>query len=424
MKRPPDDLDRWPDEPRTEWRLGALRDALEFAYERSPLYRGLWDGLGLRPADVASFDDLRRFPIVEKSHFLGGAKGQAQANPSGSVGFSTRGTSGNPLIIWVDETEDEGYTIPCIRGFVWDGMRAGDRALLLSPSWHRLAAMEGHAAVAIGAVPCYFWGTLADLGHAGYFVDAVCELRPRFISSTPPFLLTVVRHCDATGVDLRELFASVRRVSLVGVAVTPGLRRYLTARLGVEHVFERGGTNEGASLDECTLHNGMHVHEDCCYLEVLDAEDAPCAPGETGRLIVTKLVAGGRPFVRYGTGDRARFIPGQCGCGITFARLRMLGRPESTVVVSGVPVTGFEVRSVLDEREDLVGRVALLVRDATQPDVLRVAIEGYPVADGPEAALARQLGVDRVTVDWLRDAEIAWGFRDVVDVSDLAMGER
>ena len=141
---------------------------------------------------------------------------------------------------------------------------------------------------------------------------------------------------------------------------------------------------------------------------------------------MTKLVPGGSPFIRYDTGDRAAFQPGSCPCGIAFRRLRMLGRPESTVVVDGRPITAFEERRLLDERADLVGRISLLVHDPERPDLLRVAIEGDPVGACPRAELAVALGLApaQVQLDWLRGTEVAWGFRQVVDVNDPVTGGR
>lgn len=415
----PDDFETWPRERRAAWQLEQLRVAVRHAQERSDVYRELWGRYGLSVDSLASLEDIRRFPIVEKADVVEGR--QAAYAPGTAVGFSTRGTSGQPLLVWVDEVEWEGFQRPVVRGFRWAGVREGDRALLLSPAWHRLAALEGHGCLELGADVCHFWGTIADTGHVEDFVQALRDLEPAFVTSTPPFLLAALRWCDAHGVDVRALFGPVRSVSLVGIALTPGLRRWLAGRLDAD-VFERGGTNEGAALDECHLHTGMHIHEDTCYLEVVDDDGEPCPEGVAGRFVVNKLVPGGVPFIRYDTGDRAAFLPGTCGCGVEFARLRLLGRPESTLEVAGVPVTAFEVRQLLDEHPDLVGRVSLLVRDDRLPDVLRVAIEGEPPSHDVAAQLAQAFGVEHVQLDWLHGARVEWGFRQVISVGELLAG--
>lgn len=415
----PDDFERWPAEQREAWQLAELRNVVRYAQEHSPFYRSLWDAHGILPDKMADFGDFQSYPIVTKSDMLRGA---APAAPiaTARVGFSTRGTSGNPLVVWLDEKEAQRYVVPTARGFRWAGLREGDRALILSPSWHRLAAMEGHAVVGLHAQPNYFWGTLSDPTHVAPFIDALVEVRPQFVTSTPPFILSVLRHCDEEGLDPAEIFSSVRSVTLAGLALTPGLRKYLTARLDVEHVFERGGTQEGAALDECEFHTGMHIHEDVCYLEVVDSDGRVVAPGETGRLVITKLVPGGSPFVRYDTGDTAYFHSGPCECGRHLRRLRILGRPESTLTIQGRAITAYEVRCILDELPELVGRMSLLVNDASAPDRLRILMEGEPTGSDTEKELATRLHIDDVMIEWVGGAGLTWGFRQVIDVSELA----
>jgi len=412
------DFDRWPDERRRAWQLDRIGEAVAHARATSAFYRDTWKEAGLGQVEAASWDAFRRLPIVTKNQMIRHAGGQP-AIESARVGFSTRGTSGNPLVVWLDDAEAEAYVVPTMRGFRWAGLGEGQKALILSPSWHRLAAMEGHAVVRLGAQPCYFWGTLSDPAHAEPFVEALREFRPDFVTSTPPFLLNVLRHCDDRGLDPREVFDSVRSVMLAGLALTPGLRRHLEARLGVEHVYERGGTQEGAALDECHLHSGMHVHEDVCLLEVLDKQGNLVPEGQVGRLVVTKLVAAGSPFLRYDTGDTAYFQPGTCGCGSGLPRLRILARPESTLMIEAKPVTGYEVRRILDEDPALAGRVSLLVRDNEAKDRLRVLIEGEPAGDDPARRLREGLGISDVQIDWVGGAGLVWGFRQVIDAREL-----
>ncbi len=148
----PDDFDRWPDDRRRAWRLEQLKSALDWARRRSAFYRDLWDENGVNVDRIADFDEMRVLPVVTKDQIIGWARGQSESGDA-RVGFSTRGTSGNPLVVWLDDAETERYIVPTVRGFRWAGLRAESKALILSPSWHRLAAMEGHAVVRLGPRP-------------------------------------------------------------------------------------------------------------------------------------------------------------------------------------------------------------------------------------------------------------------------------
>ena len=50
-------------------------------------------------------------------------------------------------------------------------------------------------------------------------------------------------------------------------------------------------------------------------VEVLDAEDRPCRPGETGRLVFTTLHNFLTPFIRYDILDDVTLAAGPCACG-------------------------------------------------------------------------------------------------------------
>jgi phenylacetate-coenzyme A ligase PaaK-like adenylate-forming protein len=166
------------------------------------------------------------------------------------------------------------------------------------------------------------------------------------------------------------------------------------------------------------------VHEDVCYLEVVDEAGAPVAPGQRGRLLVTKLSTAGSIFVRYDTGDFAAFAPGECECGCGFRRLKIYGRPESSVLVGGRRITAYDVRMCIEEDDRLVGRNVLLVRDAgVRPGTLSIALEGSPYRPSDlEARLRARLAVDAVRIVWLGDLRINWGFRQVLDSRELAPG--
>jgi phenylacetate-coenzyme A ligase PaaK-like adenylate-forming protein len=136
-------------------------------------------------------------------------------------------------------------------------------------------------------------------------------------------------------------------------------------------------------------------------------------------LVITKLVAAGSPFVRYDTGDTARFQPGACACGSGFARLRIVARPESTIMIEGRAITGFDLRCLLDEDPELVGRASLLVRDTTARDTLRILIDGNPAGRDPVQTIREHFGISDVRIDWMGGTGLVWGFRQVIDVREL-----
>jgi phenylacetate-CoA ligase len=400
-----------------DWQLGRVREVVADAAAGNAFYADRWQEAGIDGAALAGWDDFRRLPIIAKPDLV--AAGENWSTRRGPVAFSTRGTSGEPLVVWLDTSEAETFLPPTMRGYWWAGFRPGETALMQSPAWHRLAAMEGRSVVAFGGRVAYFWGS-GGPQYANHFVDALERVRPEYVTTTAPFVISLVRRLDDEEIDPQELFASVRSLTVVGLPLTPQLRQHLSDRLGAE-LFERSGTQEGAAADECSHHTAPHVHADVCHLEVLDEDGAPVAEGSRGRLVVTKLHAEGDPVVRYDTGDIAELFNEPCSCGRELPRIKIYGRPESSVDVAGRTVTAYDVRSCVDADPDLVGRLVLLVRDqAGEADVLSVAIEGDPHnVDGVEKRLSEHLGIEKVDFSWLGNARMAWGFRQVIDKSEV-----
>jgi phenylacetate-CoA ligase len=81
-------------------------------------------------------------------------------------------------------------------------------------------------------------------------------------------------------------------------------------------VFDRYGCREfGNIAHECDRHEGYHINMERFFLEILDENDNPCAPGEVGEIYVTDLDNYGFPFVRYKIGDMAISSDKFCSCG-------------------------------------------------------------------------------------------------------------
>ncbi len=414
------DAERWPVERLAAWQLDRLCEVIDFARKETPFYRRLWSEHDLTARKLERLEDLKHFPITTKEDLLRG--GSADPTPGeGPVGFSTRGTSGKPLVVWLSAEEEEVYVRPTMRGFRWAGLKKGMTALLTSPVWHRLAACEAHAVARIGGRCAFFWGSILNPRHVESFLRTLDEVRPEFVTTTAPFLFWLVRHLESAGNSHAGALRNVAAIVVVGLPLTPRLREHLCQRLEVGDIFERGGTQEGAALDECAVHSAPHVHEDVCYLEVVDPQGRPVPAGRRGNLVVTKLASAGSIFVRYNTGDIAAFVPGRCPCGSSFRRLKIYGRPESSVEVAGKTIAAYDVRLCLEEDQTLVGRNLLLVREGVQsPQRLLVAVEGAGLnTEELERLLCDRLGLPGAKIMWLGDIRVRWGFREVLDRREL-----
>ncbi len=418
-----DEIENWPDAQLRDWQLEQMRAVVRFAWENIPFYRELWRQAGIRSGELRSFEDLQSFPIVRKDDLVKAGNSWLQSG-EGNIGFSTRGTSGEPLVLWSSLADQEPGIRGLMRAFWWMGFRPQMTALLLSPAWHKLAQAEAYAIHRLDGRLAYFWGSMGP-EYIPNFLKTLREARPELVSTTTPFLLSCVRQSEETEGSLRDCFRNVRSIVVVGQPLTPHLREFLRLRLGVGDVFEKGGCQEGGiGIDDCPWHTGPHIQEDTAYLEVVDENGKPVPTGTRGELVLTKLAFGsGSVIVRYSTEDIAEVLPGTCPCGRAFRRLKMCGRPESSVIVGGKVITAYDVRLCVDEDPDLVSRNVLLVRDENRRcDQLAVAIEGTEThAEALKSRLCQRLGLPEVSLYWLGSVRVAWTFRQVLDRSLLRL---
>ena len=68
--------------------------------------------------------------------------------------------------------------------------------------------------------------------------------------------------------------------------------------------------------------HGIHLPDDLCIFEAVDADGRPVVPGELShRVLVTNLYNHTQPLIRYEITDQVALIDGPCPCGSSFRRI-------------------------------------------------------------------------------------------------------
>ncbi len=96
----------------------------------------------------------------------------------------------------------------------------------------------------------------------------------------------------------------------------PEVADRIRAAWGVEPFDLYATTEAGPTALDCDRHRGLHVNDGLVLLEVVDADDRPVAPGETGqRVLLTTLQRRLQPLIRYVLLDRVQVAAEPCPCG-------------------------------------------------------------------------------------------------------------
>ena len=308
----------WSPEQRDAWRRERLDEVLAAA-ARSPRGRERFPA----GAPFAALPPLTRQELAERPEDLrSGIAGPVLRN-------LTSGSSGRPVAVeqgaqWV------GFE-SAVRLRHWEWWGLGRRALpevLVAiraaaddPPVRRVRETPAHFLVNPYAVTPR---TAAEIHRA------LRDAAPiRLIDGVPSQVAALASAFEEAGVDGTELGLEVAVIG--GEVIEPQQREVVERVFGCRTSALYGATECRVTACECP-EGSLHVNDELVWLELLDAGDAPVAPGALGDVHVTPLHALEAPLVRYGLGDVATWIDEPCPCGRTLPRLDVaLGRREEMV---------------------------------------------------------------------------------------------
>jgi phenylacetate-CoA ligase len=146
---------------------------------------------------------------------------------------------------------------------------------------------------------------------------------PDYLMSQPPNLEYLATLLLESG----ERLPGLRAIQSFDNPLTEAAQAHIEAGFGVPVKNLYSSAEAGYLASPCPEGHGMHVHAENVLLEVLDDDGRPCAPGQTGRVVLTTLHNFLTPFVRYEIRDEATVGAAACPCGRGLPLLaRVLGK--------------------------------------------------------------------------------------------------
>ena len=174
--------------------------------------------------------------------------------------------------------------------------------------------------------PCYTRPLATDVAELGQWL---VEKDPDYLLTYPTALQALVDYFD----DGRPRPAKLGEVRTIGETLSPALRERCQAVLGARIVDSYSAQEVGAIALQCPESGLYHTHAESLLVEVLNADGQACAPGETGRVVVTDLHNFATPLIRYELRDYAE-VGAACTCGRSLPTLtRVLGRQRNMVAL-------------------------------------------------------------------------------------------
>jgi phenylacetate-CoA ligase len=348
-----------PEEREKEVILPKLQAQLNYAYERSPLYKKKWGRVGIKPEDIRSFADFEQVPFVTKEEIR---QDQKEYPPFGSnVCVSpmdlarvngTSGTTGKPTAFSISKDDIKRIAEAHARTMWGFGMRQEDIVFIGSVfglylgSWGALAGAER-----LGAIAFPFGAGVQ--GQTDRAIEWMKEIKPSVLYGTPSYSLYVAERALAKGVDpakdfgFRILFFSGEP----GAGIPSTKKRIEEAYGGI--CIDAGSTAEMTpwmSNCECEYRKGMHLWQDLVYAELVDPVTKKRVPyGKGGVTVYTHLERTSQPMIRFWAGDISMWVNDPCPCGRTYPRLPkgIYGRADDMFIVRGENVYPSAIENVI-----------------------------------------------------------------------------
>jgi len=358
--------------------LSRLRNTVERACSRVPLYRSRMERNRFDPAGLRSLDDIAALPFTTKADLRDTYPFGLFASPMEDIVrlHASSGTTGKPIVVAYTRPDVDVWTSVMVRSFAMCGLHAGD--IIQNAYGYGLftGGLGAHyGAEGLGATVIPISGGNTDrqiMVMRDFGVTAVC--------CTPSYFLHLLDRAAELGVDLRHL---PLRAGVFGAEPwTASMRKHIESLAGIQ-AFDIYGLSEvigpGVAV-ECPHQDGLHIFEDHFYPEIVDPESGRVlAEGEEGELVLTTLSKQAMPMIRYRTRDITALMPECCPCGRSLRRMRRISRrSDDMLIVRGVNVFPSQVEAALLAVEGTLPHYQIILTCDHGLDQMEVQVEVTP----------------------------------------------
>lgn len=388
----------WPSEWLDASRLQRLKHIVRLSYEHTAYWREIMDKNGIRPADIRSLDDLRRFPLLEK-HTLRERREEMVWREEGKRVqlVRTSGSTNEALEFYTSSTREAHINAARMQGHEWVGIRRGDREM-------------------------YYWGSPVELSKQdrikrfrdwlindgltnGFEVtpDRIKKYyqhwlnwRPRCLFGYPSTFVLTVTICRSLGLELTKLkLRGLHAIATTSEMLSDIDRQLITEGFGVP-VYDSYGLREAGLIGHECEYQTMHCMDEQVILETVDPETLKPTAGE-GELVVTNIVGPAFPIIRYRTGDIVKLSRDACPCGRSLSSIKISGgrAVEFVVTKAGKWVVGYSFIYIARSVKGIVK--FQVIQDMIGEIRIRLAVDDRFPKDGVEqvkAKAAQRLGGD------------------------------
>lgn len=313
-----------------------LRRLIWHAYNHVGYYRQQFDELGLKPEDIQTIEDLQKLPFLEKQDIRENLHFELLSDnhrKNEILRISTSGSTGEPLVFYVDRHQIEMRWAATLRSMEWTGYQFGDRQARL---WHQTIGMTWSQRMkerfdAFLMRRLFIPAFEMSMENISHFVRKIEKFKPVLFDGYAEsfnFLALFIRENHVSEIPaLKGIMTSAQAM--------PEQSRHVIEKTFGCGVFDKYGSREFSGIAyESDAHDGHLVVAENYVVEIV-RDTKPALPGEIGEIIITDLNNFCMPFIRYRIGDLSVAVdnsrPSACGRGLPLIG-EIEGRVQAVIV--------------------------------------------------------------------------------------------
>lgn len=333
---------------------------------KSPGYSRLYREKGLSSDTLQSLSDVRKLPFTTKKDLREHYPYNLLSLPKEEVVrmHCTSGTTGNPVAVLYSRHDLHSWANLVARSLYAVGTRAGD--VFQNSSGYGL--FTGGLGFQNGAELLGCITIPAGSGNSKRQIKLMRDFGTTCLHAVPSYLGRLYGVFRELGLDPQQDTA-LQRLFIGAEPHSEETRGRIQEMYGCKAYNSFGMTemNGPGVAFECECQTGMHVWEDCYFMEIVDPETLEPRPdGEIGELVLTTLDREAMPIIRYRTRDLTRIIAEPCACGRTARRIdRIQGRSDDMFIIKGCNVFPIQIERILMKISE-IGSDYLIVLDSNE----------------------------------------------------------
>lgn len=383
----------WSPERIERHRVERLRQFLGRVASTVPYYGGLFRNVGFDPAGLHTVADLGALPLLTKATIRANTEALKARDATGLRRFNTGGSSGEPLIFFLNRERVSHDVAAKWRATRWWGVDIGDPEVVVWGSPTELGAQDWVRSIRDRLLRTTLLPAF-EMSEANVeaFIAAIRARRPAMLFGYPSALAHIARHAESRKQTLDD--AGVRVAFVTAERLYPEQREQIGRTFGCAVANSYGGRDAGLIASECPA-GGMHMSAEDIIVEVVDGEGRPQPVGTAGEIVVTHMATGSFPFIRYRTGDIGVLDDRVCECGRGLPLLKEIqGRATDFVVAQdGTVMHGLALVYVVRDLPG-VAKFKIVQESVDRTDVFLVAGPGFDhqIVDRIKAGMGKRLG--------------------------------